>query len=173
MILFDNYDLKEQYSDEDLKEMALECGWVDEDTEITEQMLWDWRYEMNLDDWEDTKRELNKFFDGKTVIFFGRIGTWRGVFRGGKIGEFWDVYYKAIKDCDYIRLEDKGGHLYLACSHHDGTNHFEIKEVTERGQQYYQNWEYGTDHRTEQDCHNQIIKRYSRLPRVAKVIYGC
>ena len=173
MIIFDNYDLKEQYSDEDIKEMALECGWVDEDEEITEQMIWDWRYQINQDDWDDTKYELEKFFKDKVVGFFGTVGTWHGRFAGGRIGEFWETYYKAIKDCDYIQIEDKNGHMYLRCSHHDGTNFFEIKEITERGQQYLENWKYGCDDRTTEYCFNQISKRYSRLPRFAKTVYGC
>ena len=173
MIIFDNYNLDEQYSDEDLKEMALECGWVDEDTDITDEMMWEWRYDLNLDDWEDTKIELADFFRGKVVGFFGTVGRWNGTFAGGKIGEFWDVYYEAIKDCGYIKIEDKGGHLYLTCSHHDGTNHFEIKEITEKGLQYLRNWEFSYDNRTVSQCYGQIAKRYSRLPRYARAVYGC
>ncbi len=35
-VIFDNYDLWNTYSDEYLKETALECGWVDSEDEITE-----------------------------------------------------------------------------------------------------------------------------------------
>lgn len=57
------------------------------------------------------------------------------------------MFYKAMTDCDYFRIYDENGHMYLTCSHHDGTNHFEIKIVTEKG--------------------------YTVLPRFAEKIYGC
>jgi len=167
-IIFDNYDV---ISDEDLKEIILEDGY--EEDEITDKLMWEYRYTQEEDDWDNAKYELSDFFNGKTVGFFGEVGRWDGVYKAGRIGEFWNVYYEATKDCDYIKIYDENGHLYLTCSHHDGTCHFEIKLLTDKGIQYNENWEYGNDNRTMQDCHTQIFNRYSVLPRFAEKVFGC
>ena len=171
--IYDNYDLWEQYPDETLKEMALECEWVDDEEEITDEMIWNWRYHESEVDWDNAKDEIDEYFKGKTVGFFGEVGRWDGVYKAGKIGEFWDLFNKAITDCDYIRIYDENGHLYLTCSHHDGTCHFEIKIVTNEGSEYYDRWNYGCDNRKEYQVHTQIFKRYSKLPKFAEKVYGC
>lgn len=173
-VIYNNYDLDKNYPDDELKEIAIECNWVDEDEEITNEMLWDWRYYEDETDWDATKADLTNFFKGKTVGFFGEVGRWNGVYKAGKIGEFWDLFDDAIEDCYYIKIYDENGKLFLTCSHHDGTCHFEIKEVTDKGSEYLNNWEYNYgDKRTEQYVHNQIYKRYSRNPRFSQKVYGC
>lgn len=171
--IYDNYDLWEQYPDDDIKETILANDWVEDESEITDEMIMNLRYDEDDVNWRCQKMELKKFFKGKTVGFFGDVGRWDGVYKAGKIGEFWDLFYKAIEDCAYIRIYDENGHMYLTCSHHDGTCHFEIKEITDKGTEYLDRWEYGTDNRTEQYVHNQIFKRYSRVPRIAQKVYGC
>ena len=171
--IYDNYDLWEQYPDEDIKETILASDWVEDESEITDEMIMNLRYDEDEVNWRCTKMELTKYFKGKTVGFFGEVGRWDGVYKAGKIGEFWDLFYKAIADCAYIRIYDENGHMYLTCSHHDGTCHFEIKEITDKGTEYLDRWEYGTDNRTEQYVHNQIFKQYSRVPRMAQKVYGC
>lgn len=171
--IYDNYDLWEQYPDEDIKETILASDWVEDESEITDEMIMNLRYDEDEVNWRCQKMELKKFFKGKTVGFFGEVGRWDGVYKAEKIGEFWDLFYKAIEDCAYIRIYDENGHMYLTCSHHDGTCHFEIKEITDKGAEYLDRWEYGTDNRTEQYVHNQIFKRYSKVPRIAQKVYGC
>ena len=172
-IIFNNYDPYEIYPDEELREMAVECGWVDEDEEITNEMVMQWRDEEMESDWEDAKESLIDYFGSKTVGFFGEIGLWHGVYKAGKIGDFYDLFCKAVADCDYWKFYDINGHLYLTCSHHDGTNCFEIKQLTKNGRVYLNNWLYGDDNRTEIHVHDQIFKRYSKLPRFAQNVYGC
>jgi len=171
-IIYDNYDLWKTYTDEDMREELLDQGYEEE--EITDNMIMEKRYFYNECDWDDAKRELDEFFKSKTVGFFGEVGLWDGVHKAGKIGEFWDLFYKAIEDCDYVRIYDENGHLYLTCSHHDGTCHFEIKEISQKGYDYLDRWEYNwNDKRNERAVHGQIYKRYSKLPRFAEKIYGC
>lgn len=89
------------------------------------------------------KDDLERFFNGEsTWILQGTCGCWNGNHKVGMIFEdFEEMLNKAAKDCDYIHLYDKNGHLYLKCSHHDGTNYYEIKKVTDRGVEYLANWE--------------------------------
>ena len=172
-IIFSNYDPWEIYSDEDLKEIALECEWIDEGDEITQGMLEQWRNEEMDDWWENEKANLIDYFGSETVGFFGDVGLWHGIYKAGQIGDFYDLFCKAITDCWYWKFYDVDGHLYLTCSHHDGTNHFEIKQLTKKGREYLNNWLYGDDGRTEMHVHTQIFKKYSKLPRFAQNVYGC
>lgn len=145
--IYDNYYPWETYTDEILKEMALECEWVDSESEITDDDLWQWRNEEMENDWDNEKEMLTQYFTDKEVEFIGAVGLWDGTYKTKVKGDFWDLFYTAMKDCDYFKLYDENGHMYLTCSHHDGTNHFEIKVVTDKG--------------------------YTVLPRFAEKVYGC
>lgn len=172
-IIYDNYDLWENYPDEELKRMAIDCGWVESEEEITDAMLSEWRYDEDESDYRAEMDSLTDFFKGKTVGFFGEVGLWHGTYKCGDIGEFCKLYYQAIKDCDYIRIYDENGHMYLTCSHHDGTNHFEIKILNDDAEDYYNRWSYGTDNRKEYEVLTQIYKRFSKIPRYMQSVYGC
>ena len=172
-ILYDNYDLWETYPDDELRQIALEDGYAEED--ITDAVINDIRWDSDAVDWETTKRELTDYFENDTVIFFGTLGLWNGRVAGGKTGKFEDLLNSAIQDCDYIKIYEQNGRLFLECSHHDGTNNFEIRVLTDKGIQYLENWEYGSwnDKRTLQDVHTQIVKRYSTRPQYCKNAWGC
>lgn len=171
-IIYDNYDAEEYYPDSTIKEIAIDCEWIEDEEELTDSKIEQFRQD-EMDDWFDTEwEELTRFFDGKTVIFFGSLGLWTGRHAAGKIGTFEDLFHKAMIDCEYLKIYDDRGHLFLQCSHHDGTNVFEIKTLTRAGIDYMDRWEYSTDRRTERDAHEQVIKRYSRLPRFADTVYG-
>lgn len=171
--IYDNYDLWENYPDEEMQELALVNGLIEEGETASDNLIWELRCEEDSLQWDETKEELTRFFNGKTVIFYGTIGTWRGAFAGGQVGEFWELFYKAVRDCDYISLTDENGSLFLKCSHHDGTNNFRIKVLTDAGIEYFERWNYSTDSRTERHAHEQIVKRYSRRPNYFKTVYGC
>lgn len=172
-IIYNNYDLWDDYPDEEIDTIARECEWVDEDEEITDEMRTEWRYRQTEWDWECVQDYLEEFFKGKTVVFFGEVGLWHGTYKVGDIGDFWTLYYKAIQDCEYIKLWDENGHMYLTCSHHDGTNHFEIKVLNDDAEDYYDRWSYGNDNRKEYEVITQIYKRYSKIPRFMEKEYGC
>ena len=175
-VIYDNYNLYNNYPDETIIEILEEDGYKKE--EITESMIFDRRDALNDADWELEKEMLKQFFldyPGKWIMT-GNLGLWDGKYPAGIVFDtFDDFFYKAIKDCAYWKFWDENGHLYLKCSHHDGTNWFEVKQMTERGAKYLDNWEYGNwdDERTERDIHDRIMKVYSILPRYMEKVYGC
>ena len=174
-VIYNNYDLCETYPDKEIKEYFMEESGYEED-EITDEMIWEERHFLDEINWEEEKERLEKFFlDGNKWILFGTVGRWDGLYRAGTLFDtFDDFFYKATKDCAYWKFYDENGHLYLTCSHHDGTCHYEIKEVTDKGIEYLDNWEDNwNDKRTEEYIHTQIIQIYSRLPRFAEKVYGC
>ena len=71
-----------------------------------------------------------------------------------------------MKDCGSMYTSMILMDIYtLTCSHHDGTNFYEIKILTDRGIEYL-NGTMGraSDKRSEQYVHEHIFKRYSKLP---------
>lgn len=126
-------------------------------------------------DWSFVREELEKFFnDDSKWIIFGTVGRWDGTYKGSRIfTDFMEMFSKATKGCESWHLYDINGHFYLDCSHHDGSNAFEIKRVTEKGVQYYENWEYSySDHRTEEYVYQKLAERYSVLPHFAHKRWG-
>lgn len=172
--IYNNYSLWETYPDSEVKEILLENG--HEEDEITDEAILNERYFQDECNWNVTKDELEDFFKykGNKWMIFGEVGRWDGVYKAGTLFEtFDDFFYEAISDCDYWHIYDENGHLYLTCSHHDGTCHYEIKEVTSKGIKYLENWEDDwNDKRTKEYVHTQIFNRYSKLPRFAERIYG-
>lgn len=165
-VIFQNYDL-DSY-EEEYKEMCEE-----DEEEFSENAMWDWVYEMSNIDFEDAFEELKAFFHNQ-IITFGSIGRWNRVYDGSKVfNNFEDAYWAMTKDCDYVKIYDENGHLFVHCTHHDGSCTFEVKELTKEGEEYYDRWEYSYDNRTESDCHKQLIKRYSKVPNFAHKVYGC
>lgn len=173
--IYDNYNLRKTYPDEDVMEMLIDRGY--EKNDITDEIMWEERYSQDEFDWEYAEFELKNFFlnNGNKWMLFGEVGRWDGVYKAGTLFEtFNDFFYEATKDCNYINFYDENGHLYLTCTHHDGTCHYEIKEVTDKGIEYLENWECNwNDKRTEEYVHKQIFNRYSRLPHFAHKVYGC
>ena len=81
-----------------------------------------------------------------------------------------------FKDCEYFKIWDENGHLYMNGTHHDGTHSIEIKKVTQNGEKYYDNWNFKPfDKRTLQTVHRKMFEdsHYTHLIHYAHNIYGC
>lgn len=172
-IIYNNYDLWEQYAED--ARATLELDYDPE--EITEAMIWDEIYQLDYMNWEADKERLTAFFENRACILCGCVGRWNGNFSAGTVFyDFMKMFYTAAKDCDYWKIWDENGHFYMKCSHHDGTNIFEIKEITDKGISLLGNWEYNYDDpRTEEEIHSTIFNNnfYSRLLHFAHTVFGC
>ena len=171
--IYNNYDLWEDLSD-DARDFLIDEKEMNED-EITDEDIWNEIYAMDENYWDDEKYHFEKFFDnGSTWILSGCIERWNGSYEGGFIFKsFSEMIRKAGQDCDYFHFYDENGHFYLQCSHHDGTNLYEIKKLTKKGEEYYDRWVYGTDLRSEHYVYDMIMRRYSILPHYLHTVYGC
>ena len=169
--LFNNYDMDK----EEIIQSILEFEDIKRE-DITDRMIYDEWYSQ-CDIWlEDIYTELCKLFENEKIICFGNVGRWNGYFDAGKIFDnFEKAWSEMLTDCDYAKVTDDNGRLYIDGSHHDGNVHFEVKILTDKGKEYYDRWDYSEwlgDKRTEEDVHKQIIKRYSHCPHAFKRIYG-
>lgn len=169
-IIYDNYNLWESY-----EKAAKENLKNDFELEPSDSAIWDEIYELDAVEWENEKRELDGFFAKGTWIIQGMIETWRGCRKGSKIfHDFNSLFNEATKDCDYVKIWDENGHLYLKCSHHDGTHLFEIKRLNSKGVGYLEHWEQNWgDKRSEREIHDKLMSKYSVLPNFMATVYGC
>lgn len=117
--VFNNYNLWDDYK-EDAVEILKENGIENP----TEDQIWDEIIFQSDGNWEGAKWELRKFFDDKTCILMGENERWNGKRKAGTIfTDFMEMYYKAMKDCDYVHIYDINGHLYFKCSHTEGKHY--------------------------------------------------
>lgn len=167
--IYSNYDLWDDYA-ESAKENLQNNG-ISNPTEndISLEIS-----ELDSFVWDETKCELSNFFVGETWILQGTVQRWDGSFSAGFIfTDFDEMFFRATKDCDFWHFYDENGHLFLACSHHDGTNIYEIKKLTDKGVNYLKRWEHGYGYeRSERYIHDQIMKNYTVLPHFSHIMYG-
>lgn len=170
--LYDSYynTEKEKNTREFLFELYAEYeGWKSAD-EIPDQRVFD---HMSFEDniaWQNVKDELSCLFQTHCYLLTGYCGTWRGNLAGGQFIHSIDDLMKVINHLDDIRITDRNGHLIIEGSHHDGSDCYELKRLTNKGYLLADSYYFARD----RDLHNTIMKNnfYSALPRFAKRIYG-
>jgi len=124
--------------------------------------------EINGVDWNEAKWLLDRFiYKSNTLLLTGNVGTWQGQRRGGFVFDTFEELSKAWENCDFLEIYEENGHLYIDCSHHDGGNSYEIKELTDKG------WDYWNDHEgdmSEEELHTKLWNSnfFTKLPRFSE-----
>lgn len=169
-VIYNNYDLWEDYSDDARAYLEEE----NDPDDIAENQIWEEIYFQDNLNWEEEHARLKDFFTGHGYfLLMGTVGRWNGRHAAGYVfNDFDDMFYKAVKDCEYIKMWDENGHFYLKCSHHDGTNFFEIKRITYKALDFIEKWE---NEKSEKEKHNIVWNSnfLSSLPHFAHTVYGC
>ena len=172
--IFDNSDVDLYY--DTAKEFLIEEGWDEDD--IPDDVIWDEVGDEEARAWDDAvKYGLIPFLKGKTVLMTGKVQRWDGTCAGGRIGAFEDLFYAFTKDCDYVRITDEDGRLYIEAMHHDGTDSMEVRILTPHAKALYDDWEYdeGPFHAlSERQLHSLFHddSAYSKPPYVARDLFG-
>ena len=160
--------------EEEIKQELIDCERVECEEEITDEMIYNEMYELERMYWDDISYELKHFFDkGNAWLLTGSIGRWDGNYRGGYIFNTFEEFCECLKDCDYIEITDNKGHLEVKCSHHDGTNFYEVKRVSDFGYEWYNN--HGCYIYDEEKVHTKMWNNnfMTGLPHFARDVYGC
>ena len=163
-----SYDTS-SWNEDEMRAMYEECY-----EEIpSEETLWQYIQDTNNDYLWDEKSNV-AFYEEKhgrkRYIILADLGLWNGRFDGGKIiTGLWN----AISECfeDYNEIYEEGGRLKVVAHHHDGTNFFQIKELTKRGEEYAERHKWDMSDR---ELHKKLFddSHYSRNVRAFKEIYG-
>ena len=159
--------------EEEIKQELIDCERVECEEEITDEMIYNEMYELERMYWDDISYELKHFFDkGNAWLLTGSIGRWDGNCRGGYIFNTFEELCECLKDCDYVEIVDNKGHLEIKCSHHDGTNFYEVKRVSDFGCEWYDNHSW---YMYEEELHTKMWNNnfMTSLPHFARDVYGC
>jgi len=97
--------------------------------------------EEDLRDYNDTEwyysfGEGASWKDDTPVVILGNLGLWNGPHQviPYECKSILEAVHKCIEDMDEVEIyEDQYGNLKVDGYHHDGTNHFTIKRVTDKG----------------------------------------
>ncbi len=152
------------------KEYEEEMGEVLTDDELNEYIN-----SIQNDNWNFMMEEIKYYeqtFGEKTYIIKAKIGTWQGIFDGGKvITGMRNVIAKCCSDCDFITLCYKNNQFKIIGHHHDGTNTFTIRELTDEGCDYFDRNNYS---QTDREMHDHLFKshRWSKMVSIFPKIYG-
>lgn len=167
LTLFDNYNTEEYEADaREYLENSLDG--------YNESEVYDLVNNYIEEDYRWLETVMNKTFDnGYGLIVSGSVGRWNGKITGAEMYSTWSQFISKFgKDCDYFKIYTQSGHLYVECSHHDGNNFCEVKKLTNRGMNYYLNWENDIDYRTRDKSEAYILTRmfkdsaYAQLPKI-------
>lgn len=174
-VIFDNYDVNVWY--DYAVENIIENERYSEKEEIPETEIWDEVAFLQQLNFDDEMEMMKSFFEGKTLLVCGNVGRWNGSFPAGKVIEF-DELCNCWNDCDYIKIYDENGHFFIQASHHDGTNVFEVKILTEKGADIWDRWNYyesNWENLNEREVHEKLWKnaKYTHIPHYAREVFGC
>ena len=169
-VLYSNY--YGWISKDEIRQYLWDCEYIDHLDEATDDMIYDTMYELERMYWDDISYELKHFFDkGDAWLLTGSIGRWDGNYRGGYIFNTFEEFCKCLEDCAYVEITDNKGHLEIKCSHHDGTNFYEVKRVSDFGCEWYDNHSWDM---YEEELHAKMWNNnfMTSLPHFARDVYG-
>ena len=147
-----NMPIPDEISDEDLYNYIDDC--ISEDFSILMSEI----------------RHYERTHGEKEYVIVADLGLWNGRQAGGRIIKGLSSAIRKTFE-DYNTVEMKGNRLTTTCIHHDGTNFFEIKELTPRGVTFKNN---GGKKLTDRELHHKLFtdSHYSREVTMFKDIYG-
>lgn len=160
-------EIKDQYK-EFLDINNLPPEWVEDEEKIN-----GYAFETVTGYLDDVQTEIEYHEDShgcKTYLIIANLGLWFGNRRGGKVVKgLWNAISSTLED--YNTIYQEGRTLRVDATHHDGTNHFEIYELTEKGEEWYNR---NNDWRSREDICETLYnnKKYRRNVQFFNNLYG-
>lgn len=108
----------------------------------------------------------------KYYVILARIGTWHGVYDSGKIVKgLINTILACCEGMDYISIYYKNNQMRITEHHHDGTNNFFIRELTDKGVEYMERHEYDF---SDSELYNKLFKssKLSHMVSLFPNMYG-
>lgn len=162
-----NHDTSKWDREEMFREFEDVYGYTPDEAEL--DTFIDEENARNLDDERYNVEHYEKEHDAKTYVILADLGLWNGRAEGGKIiNGLWNAISKCFED--YNHIYEYRRRLCVDAIHHDGTNHFQIKELTPVGLDYVENHPYMSDRELHQRLFND--SHYSHEIDMFKTMYG-
>lgn len=169
-------DINEELgSEEEIAEQYKEFCEINEIERGDKDDMEQWADETVNDYWDDEISNI-KFFEAKHsskyYLIKAKIGRWNGTFDGGLVvSGLVNTFFKIINNEDYFKIYLEGGKLKVTTSNHDASSNFYIKELTDKGREWYNNIGQYMDAR---ECHEKLENNshYTREVRLFKELFG-
>lgn len=163
--LFDNnYDFEEE------KNLYIEM--LDDAHDVTDNEIYEHISFIEQLEWETLKDTLTEMNPNGKWIVMGNVGHWSGSHKGGNVFDGTDCLFNAIADSgERIKVYFEDDHLYFNAADHDGSSCMEIKALTDKGYNVYDNWNYSYHSTIEDKSEYQVLEGlwgcniYSKIPR--------
>lgn len=139
----------------------------------TDEELYEFMEKSNAYYLDDVISEIKRYERShgvKSYVVLAKLGLWNGPADGGKIIHgLTAVIQECFEDINSLYVD--GRRLRISAAHHDGTNTFEIKELTSKGVDYAARHDYDTEPR---DLHAKLFSssNYSREVKLFADVYG-
>ena len=143
----------DNYYDSDVYDEARKFLTDEQEEEPTEEQVYQYVADNEQFEWDNMLQELSPLLSSQ-VIVSGSMGRWYGTRTGASVESEYDlpkwsegnllryILSEYGKDCDYFKISLEYGVICVRCSHHDGNNYFEIRNLSEKGRQAFSAWEY-------------------------------
>ena len=104
---------------------------------------WRWIEEMLADDVECFFTNMKYSDCNGPCVVTGTLGLWWGhpTIEPEKFNSLAEAIHECWDGCDAVQVWGKNGVIYVKGMHHDGSNYFEIRPLTERGRERLENGE--------------------------------
>ena len=132
--LYDNLDC----DFDAFKESYQECYELtdEEMAEISDTEIWEFINDTLDLEWDDllTNLKYSKNAD-KPCVITGSLGLWYGRPNIEPLAceDIESAIRKCVNNMDYVVIKQVNGHLEVRATHHDGSNHFEIHILNDKG----------------------------------------
>lgn len=168
-VLYNNYDFSENYASAREWLFATrqdDFDWETED-DVPEKMILDEMSFLEESEWAYFRSKCEELLMNGACLLTGTCGRWTGPARGGKFIRTFHDLVSCIDHLDYLKIIDRNGHLIIEGCHHDGSDTYELKQLTRRGREYARQYDYARD----EQLHTTIMNLnfYSKLPRLATI----
>lgn len=169
-IIFDSYD---NYELEQAKLDMVESEMYEKIEDISDEQGYDYISYLQAQNFDYFEGELSAFIDEQEnpMLLIGYVGGWQRRSNGGIfVSRFGDLY-TFWQHCDHIKVEEIRGRLFIECSHHDGTNRAELRQITSKGNDYMNNHLHDM---SEEELHTKLYKsrNYTKNANYKKTVWG-
>lgn len=167
--IYDNYYSLDR--EKEIREFLLETSDSYSSTdEIPDEHVWDEMDFQDREQWSDVTAERSTLFAKDVYLLTETCGKWYGPVQGGRFIRSIHDFLTCLGHLECVRIYDRNGHFYIHGSHHDDSDDYELKRLTNKGYELADKNQFAKD----RELHNAIMhcNFYSALPRYAQKVYG-
>ncbi len=140
-------------------------GWKTKD-DVPDEMIFETLIDIYREDWNLLAAALKEEFKSGCFILMGTCGTWHGAVECGSFIQSFQDLMRGLRHLDSLKIYEHKGHFYIEGSHHDGTDKYELKRLTNKGIQLAEKYDYAHNKQLHKTIMNYNF--FSSLPRFNK-----